>query len=175
MPMLVMPVSSNTQTWVKMISVIVLVACCGVGTLACGNVALRGNATQSSTNWGGDANKAIDGNRNAFYRNQSCTHTNTDDKPWWSLDLFNAVEVLSIKITNRQDCCWNRLKNAEVRVGLSFYNHGNDNPICGTITGLRAGETKVLNCHGMVGRFINIILKERGILTLCECEVYVKT
>ncbi|XP_078393833.1 fucolectin-6-like [Cetorhinus maximus] len=159
----------------KIIALIVLAACCGVGTLACGNVARRGNATQSSTNWGGDANKAIDGNLNAFYKNRSCTHTNTDLRPWWSLDLFTEEKVLSIKVTNRQDCCWERLKGAVIRVGTSFYNHGTDNPICGTIQSLGAGETKVLNCHGMMGRFINIALKERGILTICECEVYVKT
>ncbi|XP_072431108.1 fucolectin-like [Chiloscyllium punctatum] len=155
-----------------MISLIVLAACCAVGTLACGNVALRGNASQSSTNWGGDANRAIDGNRNGFYGNLSCTHTNTDTEPWWSLDLFTAVPVLTIKITNRQDCCWKRLRNIEVRVGLSPYIHGNENRVCGKIMGFRAGETKILNCHGMLGRFINIFMKGKGILTLCECEVY---
>ncbi|XP_067852695.1 fucolectin-like [Heptranchias perlo] len=158
----------------KVIALLVFAGFCGVGTLACGNVALRGNASQSSTNWGGDPNKAIDGNRNAFYHNQSCTHTNTNGNPWWSLDLFTDEEVWSVKITNREDCCWERLKNAEVRVGTSFHNNGNDNPVCGTIQSLGPGETKVFNCHGMIGRFINVILMEKGILTICECEVYVK-
>ncbi|XP_060681737.1 fucolectin-like [Hemiscyllium ocellatum] len=137
-----------------------------------GNVALGGNASQSSTNWGGDANRAIDGNRNAFYGNLSCTHTNTDDEPWWSLDLFTAVPVLCIKITNRQDCCWQRLRNIEIRVGLFPATQNDKNQVCGNIVGLRAGETKVISCGGMLGRFINIHKKEKGILTLCECEVY---
>ncbi|XP_072364003.1 fucolectin-like [Scyliorhinus torazame] len=170
------PFNAPAEDWVrmKMMTLIVLATCCAVGTLACGNVALRGNASQSSTNWGGQANRAIDGNLNAFYKNWSCTHTNTDDKPWWSLDLFREEAILSVKITNRQDCCAERLNDAEVRVGTSFHNHGNDNPICGTIQSLAAGATKIFNCHGMTGRFINIVRKNRGILTICECEVYVK-
>ncbi|XP_055486603.1 fucolectin-like [Leucoraja erinacea] len=152
----------------------VLAGCCAVNALTCGNVAVRGNATQSSTNWGGDAHQAIDGDRNAYYHNKSCTHTKSELRPWWSVDLLSEENVLSVKITNRLDCCWKRFKNVEVYVGTSYQDNGNNNPLCGMIESLEAGGTALLNCHGMNGRFVNVVLRGEGILTLCEVEIYVK-
>ncbi|XP_051872449.1 fucolectin-6-like [Pristis pectinata] len=151
---------------------IVLAACCAAGARNCGNVALRGKATQSSTSSGGVADRAIDGNRNPYYFNHSCTHTKSESHPWWSIDLFQEEYVLVVKITNRADCCWDRFQNAVVRVGTSPYLR-NKNCVCGMISQLGCGETAVLNCKGMLGQFVSVTLSGVGILTMCEVEVYV--
>lgn len=67
------------------------------------NVAGSGKATQSSTHGGGEAPKAIDGNKDPDWSKGGQTHTaNAGEKnPWWEVDLGGVVEVDSIRIWNR--------------------------------------------------------------------------
>ncbi|XP_055486443.1 fucolectin-like [Leucoraja erinacea] len=155
----------------------VITVCCTAGAinaLACGNVAMRGRATQSTTYKYGTADKAIDGSRDGTYDHKSCTHTEWESEPWWSVDLFARESVLSVKITNRADCCSERFKNVTVHVGNALKHHGGQNPVCGTISSLKAGETAVLDCHGMLGRFVDVVMTGHDYLTLCEVEVYAR-
>uniref|UniRef100_A0A8C9V282 SRCR domain-containing protein n=1 Tax=Scleropages formosus TaxID=113540 RepID=A0A8C9V282_SCLFO len=94
------------------------------------NFALKGTATQSSQfDSNGAAGKAIDGNRNTKYAERSCTHTKQDSKPWWRVDLHNVYTVTSVTITNRGDCCAQRINGAEIRVGNSLDDNGNQNSL----------------------------------------------
>ena len=94
------------------------------------NVALRGQATQIDTyNHLGAASNAIDGNRDSIYYSNSCTHTFTTTDPWWRVDLRDSYAITSITVVNRGDCCQERLDGAEIRVGNSLVNNGNDNPV----------------------------------------------
>ena len=67
------------------------------------NVARGGKATQSSTNAGASAEKAIDGNKSSDFNKGGQTHTNNSGTtlPWWELDLGSAVDVEKIGIWNR--------------------------------------------------------------------------
>ncbi len=67
------------------------------------NVAPGGKASQSSTNAGGVASKAIDGNKDSDYTKGGQTHTNNDGEkdPWWEVDLGKAVDVEKIGVWNR--------------------------------------------------------------------------
>ncbi len=68
------------------------------------NVALKGTATQSSTDFEGPAKLAIDGNTNGEYaQSHSVTHTKTSDNPWWEVDLGAETEINRIIIWNRTD------------------------------------------------------------------------
>ncbi|XP_070786293.1 uncharacterized protein [Enoplosus armatus] len=140
------------------------------------NVALKGNATQSSTLSFAGASKAIDGRRNSFYSHGFCSHTAEDEtNPWWRVDLQRTYIVTSVKITNRGDCCAERLDGAEIRIGNLQENNGNNNPRCASISHIRAGKTYTYHCDGgsMEGRFVNVIIPgRRKTLTLCEVEVY---
>ena len=52
-----------------------------------------GQARQSSTGYGGDASRAIDGNTSGTFGSGGQTHTAENQKdPWWELDLL--VEIL---------------------------------------------------------------------------------
>ena len=91
------------------------------------NWARGGIATQSSTYPTGVPQKAIDGNRASNWKEGSIAHTQGDFKPWWRVDLRMAIKVYSVTITNRKDCCANRLKGAEIRIGNSLSDNGNSN------------------------------------------------
>lgn len=95
------------------------------------NVALKGKATQSSTLSFSDASKAIDGRRNSLYGNGYCSHTAGDETdPWWRVDLWKTFIITSVKVTNRGDCCHERLDGAEIRIGNDPENNGNNNSRC---------------------------------------------
>ncbi len=68
------------------------------------NIALGGEARQSSTAFDGPAKLAIDGNTNGnFAEAKSTTHTETSTDPWWELDLKSAQGVDRIVLWNRTD------------------------------------------------------------------------
>ncbi len=68
------------------------------------NVARRGTATQSSTDFGGDAQRAIDGKTDGdFFKGQSVSHTGKDKDPWWEVDLGADADVDRVVVWNRTD------------------------------------------------------------------------
>lgn len=95
------------------------------------NVALHGKATQSDRldNALSAAYNAIDGNRQAAYSAGSCTHTVGMTNPWWRVDLLDSYIVTSISVTNRGDCCPERLNGAEIHIGSSLLYNGAANPV----------------------------------------------
>jgi hypothetical protein len=68
------------------------------------NLALRGTATQSSTDYGGEARLAIDGNTNGdYFTARSTTHTAPSTNPWWEVDLGGTRPLDRIVLWNRTD------------------------------------------------------------------------
>jgi len=80
------------------------------------NIATKGTATQSSTDYNGPPQLAIDGNTNGdFNAAKSTTHTAESADPWWELDLGAAQDVTRIGVWNRTDgSVQARLKDAKV-------------------------------------------------------------
>ncbi|GAA6107138.1 fucolectin-like, partial [Tachysurus ichikawai] len=137
------------------------------------DVALRGIATQSSSfsNYY-YASFAIDGNRASVLSASSCTHTNADYGPWWRVDLLAVYYISNVIITNRGDACADRINGAEIHIGNSLINNGNNNPRCVVIPSMPAGASINYTCN-MQGRYVNVILPNIvQCLTLCEVEVY---
>ncbi|XP_040020593.2 fucolectin [Gasterosteus aculeatus] len=136
------------------------------------NIAKGGTATQSSVGWNGLPERAIDGNRASIWEQGSCTHTQSEMKPWWRLDLLKTYNVDTVTITNRRDCCHERINDAEIRIGSSLSDNGNNNPRCAVISSLAAGASQTFRCNGMEGRYVNVVIPGRTeYLTLCEVEV----
>ena len=80
--------------------------------------------------------------------------------------------VHSVVITNRGDCCPERLRDFSIRVG--FEDKKNINPICRGNVGITTGITVDFKCdRALFGQFVYI---ESGLsweyFTLCEVEVY---
>ena len=65
------------------------------------NIATSGKATQSSTDYAGPPEYAIDGNTDGQYEKMSVTHTEVSDNPWWELDLTKDSAIDRIAIWNR--------------------------------------------------------------------------
>ena len=77
------------------------------------NLALKKPAWQSSNySHNGLAHEAVDGDpSNNFLKDYSCTHTQGDPIPWWTVDLQGEYLVTEVVITNRGDCCGNASDN----------------------------------------------------------------
>ena len=76
------------------------------------NLALTGEAKQISTDFGGDARLAIDGNTNGdYFAAKSTTHTAAGKDPWWELDLKSVRRFDRIAVWNRTDSAGERLAN----------------------------------------------------------------
>nr|XP_006824444.1 PREDICTED: uncharacterized protein LOC102810371 [Saccoglossus kowalevskii] len=141
-----------------------------------GNVAFEKPATQSSRRAGASAGRAVDGNRHSDFKMKSCAMTLYEYEPWWQVDLRQEFSVFQVSITNRQDCCAQRLENAEVRVG----NDGNilQNAVCGSILSgaIVAQEYIQIICAcgaPIPGRYVTVqLVAKQEELTLCEVEVF---
>ncbi|MDG2208099.1 MAG: hypothetical protein P8K78_09375 [Pirellulales bacterium] len=75
-----------------------------------------GKASQSSVEYGAEASRAIDGNSEQSFGENSVTHTQQENYPWWVLDLGKMAPVGTIKVWNRSDCCGERLEGAIVEL-----------------------------------------------------------
>lgn len=143
----------------------------------CDNLATTGRAvaSQSSTGYGGEASRAIDGTQTADWSGDSCTHTAGEPgaENWWQVDIGNVQDIGSVLLTNRADCCADRINGAHVVVSqTSDYSSGVD---CGTIDDGQAGEQIAVECSGTRGRYVTVYNNESPHLTLCEVEVYSQT
>ena len=68
------------------------------------NVARGGRASQKNTAHGGDAKRAIDGNKAGAYGSGGQTHTEENtSNPYWEVDLGSEMPIDSVVIYNRTD------------------------------------------------------------------------
>ena len=75
------------------------------------DLALNQPTSESSLGYGGVPSRAVDGNTDGVYGDNSVTHTGTDANSWWQVDLQAASTVGAITISNRTDCCTSRLSD----------------------------------------------------------------
>uniref|UniRef100_A0A8B9JEP3 Fucolectin tachylectin-4 pentraxin-1 domain-containing protein n=2 Tax=Astyanax mexicanus TaxID=7994 RepID=A0A8B9JEP3_ASTMX len=94
------------------------------------DLALRGNATQSSSSDFPQFHAALanDGITNTNIYALSCSTTDRENQPWWRVDLLDVFNIGKVIVTNRGDCCPERLNGTEIRIGNSLQNNGNNNP-----------------------------------------------
>lgn len=136
---------------------------------------------QSTTAYGLDSSLAVDGKPTT-----TCTHTGysykkSDERtnnPWWSVDLGARRKITRLKITGRQDCCWDRLSNFEIRVGDARpLGDGSSDPptqnrICQSGLSISGGETLEVPCD-LSGQYVTIrIPGNEKVLNLCDVQVY---
>lgn len=80
------------------------------------NVALKGTASQSSTDYNGPANLANDDNTDGhFFDAKSTTHTKVSNDPWWEVDLGSSLPIEKVVVWNRTDgTVYSRLNNFRI-------------------------------------------------------------
>lgn len=127
-------------------------------------------ASQSSTDFGGVASRAIDGiTDGVYFSSNSVTHTLLGANPFWRLDFGNDYNVDEIILFNRLEGIENRLSNAEVRL---FDDHGNQMFLhtLGDTTGLGTIRIDVANLRA--GSLEVRLPGADRILSLAEVQVY---
>ena len=130
------------------------------------NVALGKRVTQSSTAFGGDASRAVDGKMDGDFGHQSVTHTNFQSKPWWQVDLDKEETIRQINIFNRTDTAQERLSNFHVILLDSFGNEIERKRIS-ALTNTAAQ----LAIDYKKARFVRIELEGHNALSLAEVQV----
>lgn len=140
------------------------------------NVALDKNAKQSTTILNALPSRAVDGNTDGNWANNSVTHTDQTAAPWWQVDLGQVYEIANIKVWNRTDCCPERLSN--------FYLFVSDKPFASNDLNTTINQpgvsafpapglagTPSIFTVGKPGRFVRIQLVGANFLSLAEVEV----
>ncbi|XP_056614601.1 uncharacterized protein LOC130429813 [Triplophysa dalaica] len=148
---------------------------CEVEVYETENLAFKGTIMQSSTLLYWLPERAKDGVRYGSIPSTYCFATEHQSNPWWRLDLMDIYEISTVVITARPDCCEDQTNGAEIRIGNSLENNGNNNPRCAVTSGLLVGHTITYSCGKMKGRYVNVVMSGRTIhLVLCEVEVFGK-
>ncbi|XP_046368432.1 uncharacterized protein LOC124143479 [Haliotis rufescens] len=125
-----------------------------------------------------NSNLAVDGNFNPDFFGGSCfssTDVATDPNPFWFVDLGSRVFVSGITLTNRADCCADRLSGLTIEVFEFNPTSSSETPeFCSMIIGgVALGQTVARSCSPMVtGRYVRI-RKPSATAPLTICEVVV--
>lgn len=140
------------------------------------NLALKKLAAQISTNSGGEAYRAVDGNTDGLWANGSVAHTDLESQAWWEVDLGSIRSIQSIKV-------WNRVEFPGRT--SDFYVFVSDEPFKSTDLGLTKSQPSVRSFFtsgpcgypteiavGKTGRYVRVQLSGTNYLQLAEVEVF---
>ena len=141
-----------------------------VAAVAGENIAAHKPASQSSIAYGGDASRAVDGNRDNAWSHRSVTHTDFQDHSWWKVDLEKEESVGTVRIYNRGDGnVANRLSNFDV---ILLDKDGKE-AARQHVDSLNNQPTVDVQFTGVNARYVKIELnKSKTPLSLAEVEVY---
>ncbi len=133
------------------------------------NLALNGVATQSSVDYDGEPSRAIDGNTDGNYSNNSVTHTLDEENPWWQVDLLSEYNIGNINVFNRagKTAVKQRLSNFSVKI----YNAKNEEVFSQEFTSY-PDLALTIQTGGVIGQVVKIQLNTSNPLSLAEVEVY---
>ena len=146
-------------------------------TATLSNLAQGRPVSASSVGWSGDPARAVDGNTDGYYGNNSVSHTQADAQAWWQVDLGQSRQVQTVQLFNRTDCCIARLSNLSVFVSASDMS-------ARTLAQLKAdpsvAQVQVQSLNGAAsvtlplaaqGRFVKVQLEGTDYLSLAEVRV----
>ena len=141
-----------------------------VAAVAGENIAAHKSASQSSIAYGGDASRAVDGNRDNAWSHRSVTHTDFQDHSWWKVDLEKEESVGTVRIYNRGDGdVANRLSNFDV---ILLDKDGKE-VTRQHVDSLNNQPTIDVQFSGVNARYVKVELNNsKTPLSLAEVEVY---
>jgi len=123
-------------------------------------------ASQCQDRYANTASRAIDGVSEAKWNWHSCTETTWTNQPWWEVDLGQEYDIQAVRVTNRADCCEDRLNGFEV-----YTFSGGKYSLCAEDQWAGRGQTVTIACVAKTSK-VRIKLPRYGMLTLCEVGVY---
>lgn len=138
-------------------------------------------ATQSSTLRGDArfaASRAVDGNTSGAFADGSINLTESEQQPWWEVDLGASSSLSEIQIWNRTNgCCSARLSNYSVFVsdapmeGRTLAQLQRDGAVTEYFFSDVAGSPTTIDVAGVVGQYVRIQLHGRNSLHMGEVVV----
>lgn len=132
------------------------------------NIASNGTATQSSTDFEGEASRAIDGNTDGKWANGSVSHTENEVNPWWQVDLGSDRDISGLTIFGRTDaCCTQRLSDYTVYV----FDSNGDTTFSRTYTSF-PNPSEAIHVGGVQGKVIRIKSNLTDALSIAEVQVF---
>ncbi|MFK8010184.1 MAG: discoidin domain-containing protein, partial [Saprospiraceae bacterium] len=141
------------------------------------NIGIGKIATQSGTQLGADADRAIDGDTDGnFWNGQSVTLTDWVGNAWWEIDLGEIHNIDDIKLWNRTDCCSEKFADFYVFVSdIPFTSQGLDATLnqSGVDNYYVEGEAGLPTELSIVrtGQYIRIQLVGTSYLAIAEVEI----
>jgi hypothetical protein len=132
-------------------------------------------ASQSTTAYGGTADRAIDGNTEGNFFNRSVSHTDNKPDSWWQVELPSPAKIEKIVIWNRSDCCGKRLSNFRVSVLDASRKEIWSQYFKASVA---QGGSELFKPDAPVkGRFVKIQIQRKnlegnGVLSLAEVQVF---
>ncbi|XP_064639836.1 uncharacterized protein LOC135495302 [Lineus longissimus] len=151
------------------------------GTPSENNLAWRKTVYQSSDLSEPTKHKAVDGLTSPSFFDGSCATTSSSlARQWWSVDLDKTYKIDRVVITNRADCCVERLRTYRIIVTSSLNQRdilASAYNLCSDKRSSMGGDLIKVKCKpGARGRFLTIVKDDTlgEPLTLCEVEVYGK-
>ena len=150
-------------------------------TIGCNNpqnVALGKPTVQSSTQQNGTSDRAVDGNTEGNpWAGQSVAISSWSNQPWWEVDLGSSIDLKTINIWNRTDCCGENLKE--------FYVLVSETPFVSNDLSQNLNQVGVASFYfpeiagtpstsdlDVVGRYVRIQLSTWGFFNLAEVEIF---
>lgn len=144
------------------------------------NLALNKPATQSSQQ-AGTPSVAVNGNTNGDGQRNEITRTNTEEHPWWQVDLGQSEPIERVNIWNQTDCCAHTLHDFYIFIsdadltGQSLTQILNDQTVdriysAGVFSSTHPiSITKQINSRG---RYVRVQGATKESLGLAEVQVY---
>ncbi|WP_246061472.1 VWD domain-containing protein [Lapillicoccus jejuensis] len=144
------------------------------------DLAMNKTATQSSTGWGGDPSRAVDGNTSGNFNDNSVTHTQYQANPWWQVDLGSSQSLSDIRVWNRTDCCstrttdyWVFVSNTPFDTSLSPAQQARVPGVWSSHqTGQMISPTDVTLPGSTQGRYVLVQLNGSDYLHIAEVEAF---
>ena len=130
------------------------------------NYALEGAATQSSTFFGGEPNRAIDGNTSGLWDSGSITFTNSELNAWWQVALTKEINVGEINIFN-----WKGFESRLNDFTVSVIDANGTTTFSKILTTVQ-DESFTVNAGGANGQIVKIQLNNTNFLSLAEVQIF---
>lgn len=140
------------------------------------NIAIGKAASQSSVYESAVASRAVDGNTDGWYGNNSVTHTAEENQPWWEVNLGQSYSINDINVWTRTDCCEWRLSNFYVLVSNAPFDSTNlaatlqQSGVTNYYVSGTAGRPTTVTV-GRDAQYVRIQLSGTDSLSLAEVEV----
>jgi hypothetical protein len=151
----------------------------GASTDPPSNLAQGMTATQSSTIFGGDPSRVVDGNTNGNFSAASVSHTNAEANAWWQVDLGALGSISRVVIWGRTDCCGDRLGDYWVFVSNTPFSPSDTSATLQGRSGVWSSHQSsapapfaTLTLSNTLGRYVRVQLTGTNYLSLAEVQVF---